>query len=259
MNAQAPSAMIQAETSSTPGLPPTPTPTPPGEEARDTPVQPLYFAGLDLGQAGEYTALAVLERTMGPDPERGGEVAHYAVRHLERFPLEAAYTAVCRRLRELFSDPPLRNSAIVVDQTGVGKAVVDMIRGIGLPVGLTRVTITAGHAAGKAEGGGWLVPKLALVGTLQVLFQSRRLHIASALPDAATLRRELLTFRTRVPAAKGNETLEVWRERPHDDLVLAAAVAAWQGERYRGPWRLESFGGIREIWPGWGRLARRWG
>jgi hypothetical protein len=23
-----------------------------------------------------------------------------------------------------------------------------------------------------------------------------------------------------------------WRERPHDDLVLAVAVAAWQGERY---------------------------
>jgi hypothetical protein len=227
------------------------------EEASEPP-RPLYFAGLDLGQAGEYTALAVLERTTGPDPENPfKEVALYGLRFLERFPLDTAYTAVCARLRELFDNPPLRNSALVVDQTGVGKAVVDMIRHLYLPVGLTRVTITAGHAAGKAEGGGWLVPKLNLVGTLQVLFQSQRLHIAPGLPEAATLTRELMTFRTKVPAMKGNETLEVWRERPHDDLVLAAAVAAWQGERYHGPWRLESFG--RRPEPPWARLARRWG
>jgi hypothetical protein len=25
-------------------------------------------------------------------------------------------------------------------------------------------------------------------------------------------------------------TAEAWRERPHDDLMLAVAIAAWQGE-----------------------------
>jgi hypothetical protein len=27
------------------------------------------------------------------------------------------------------------------------------------------------------------------------------------------------------------ETLDAWREGPHDDLVLAVAIAAWRGER----------------------------
>ena len=30
----------------------------------------------------------------------------------------------------------------------------------------------------------------------------------------------------------GNETFESWRERDHDDLVLAVALAAWLGERW---------------------------
>jgi hypothetical protein len=36
------------------------------------------------------------------------------------------------------------------------------------------------------------------------------------------------------------EALLDWRQRPHDDLVLAAAVAAWLGERqYERPWKAE--------------------
>ena len=51
------------------------------------------------------------------------------------------------------------------------------------------------------------------------------------MPESATLVRELGSFRTEV-AAKPDEVS--WREREHDDLVLALAVAAWQGERH-GP------------------------
>ncbi len=29
----------------------------------------------------------------------------------------------------------------------------------------------------------------------------------------------------------GNDTYEAWRESDHDDLVLAAAMAAWYGEK----------------------------
>jgi hypothetical protein len=41
---------------------------------------------------------------------------------------------------------------------------------------------------------------------------------------------ELMNFRVKV-AASANETFEAWRERDHDDLVLAVANAAWVGER----------------------------
>ena len=74
------------------------------------------------------------------------------------------------------------------------------------------------------------VPKKELVGTLQVLLQTRRLQVSRSLPDAAVLVQELENFRAKVTAAK-KETLESWREGRHDDLVLAVAMAAWLGEQ----------------------------
>ncbi len=57
-------------------------------------------------------------------------------------------------------------------------------------------------------------------------------RVSETLPDAALLARELSNFQARVTVA----TLEVnltWREGKDDDLVLAVAVAAWEGERHR--------------------------
>jgi hypothetical protein len=67
------------------------------------------------------------------------------------------------------------------------------------------------------------------VSALQLLLQSRRLHIARSLEHAATLVKELENFRVKITAA-ARETYEAWREGQHDDLVLAAALAAWMGE-----------------------------
>jgi hypothetical protein len=41
-------------------------------------------------------------------------------------------------------------------------------------------------------------------------------------------------FRIKVTAS-ANETFEAWRERDHDDLVLAAAIAVWCAENIRWP------------------------
>jgi hypothetical protein len=45
-----------------------------------------YFLGLDLGQAADYSALALLERQGRPSPE-----AVYHCRHLKRWPLRTSY------------------------------------------------------------------------------------------------------------------------------------------------------------------------
>jgi hypothetical protein len=68
-----------------------------------------------------------------------------------------------------------------------------------------------------------------LVGTLQILLQNRRFKVAPSLEHAALLAREFQQFQVR-PAPLGSESLLEWRERPNDDLVLAAAIAVWQGE-----------------------------
>jgi hypothetical protein len=42
--------------------------------------------------------------------------------------------------------------------------------------------------------------------------------------------KELKAFKVTVTTA-GHETFEAWRERDHDDLVLAVALAVWLSDR----------------------------
>jgi len=190
-----------------------------------------YLAGLDLGQASDYTALAILQRTITTNPRE----KFFAVRHLERFPLGTSYPTICDRVVDLFDEPPLSNGTLAVDQTGVGRAVVDLIRRARPQAIIRPITITAGHAV-VPDDAGWHIPKKELVSVLQVLLQSRRLQVARGLPMAPLLVKELETFRVKITAS-ANETFESWRERDHDDLVLAVAMAAWVGDR-----------GLKQFW-----------
>jgi hypothetical protein len=193
---------------------------------------PDYILGLDLGQAQDYTALAVLERTRLPDPARLPEtVSHYAVRHLKRWQLGTPYTHIVAELGGLVRQPPLDHPLLVVDQTGVGAPVVDMVRQARLPASLRPVLITGGYAANCGGDGVYHVAKVQLASVLQVLLQSRRIKVAP-LPERDVLTRELLAFQVKVTVS-ATETFEAWREREHDDLVLAVALAAWVGERWR--------------------------
>jgi len=73
------------------------------------------------------------------------------------------------------------------------------------------------------------VPKKALVSTLQVVLQGRRLIVAKSLPFAAALVEELQNFQVKVTEA-ANETFGAVGGGYHDDLVLAIMIAAWAGE-----------------------------
>jgi len=202
-------------------------------------MRPDYFLGLDLGQTRDFTALAVLERQPPTDAGTAVEPPEYALRHLHRFPLGTPYTEIVPAVAALVRSGPLAESPVVVDQTGVGRAVVDMLRqAIGWVV---PVTITGGHAATVTEDRSFHVPKKELVTCLQILMQSRRLRIARTLHDAAVLVRELQQFQVKITAA-AHETFGVWREGQHDDLVLAVALACWWAER-NPPLGENAFGG----------------
>jgi hypothetical protein len=174
----------------------------------------------------DFTALALLERT---NPPVHGAALQYAVRHLERLPLGTPYTEACTRVTALFATPPLANSKLIVDQTTVGKPVLDLLRQAKMRAKINSVTITAGHKA-SWDDGGWLVPKKDLVGTLQILLQAQRIKVAPTLPEAQMLVQELMNFKSKVPTV-ASDVLGDWREGQHDDLVLAVAIAAWMGER----------------------------
>lgn len=197
-----------------------------------------YFLGLDLGQTQDHTALVALCRRTWRVAEHKTQW-RFTARGIRRWPLDKLYTEIARDLAVLTARTPagqkpnpLAGCVLGVDGTGVGKGVLEIIRTAGPAAKLVCVLITAGHAA-HADGAGWHVPKKELVSAVMALLQSRRLEIPANLSEAATLEKELLGFRAKITAA-GHETFEAdWRTRPHDDLVLALAIAAWLGQQDR--------------------------
>jgi hypothetical protein len=216
-------------------------------EDENTPLPPPRFIGIDLGQARDFSGLAALERIEAPLPALPGAgiqqylpragIRHYCVRHLRRWPVGTSYPTVVDEVAREVSRPELCEAPVAVDQTGVGRPVVDMLRLAGLAGRLWPVTITAGHAS-AASANGIHVPKKELISGLQVLLQSRRLQIAKALPESRVLQEELSRFQTKITAAD-SEVFGAWRSGSHDDLVVAVALAAWLGENepvpYQGP------------------------
>jgi len=188
-----------------------------------------FVVGLDLGQAQDYTAIAIAELTHAAE-DVAQERTIYQVRHLERFKLGTRYPEIVASVRSLCNRPPLRDVAsLVVDATGVGRPVVDLLVDAGLsPVA---VSITGGNAVTQDEDGAYRVPKRDLVSAVQVLLQSQRLKIASSLALADLLVKELLAFRVKI-TADAHDTYGAWRESAHDDMVLAVALACWYGEAH---------------------------
>lgn len=199
----------------------------------------LYCTGLDIGQSQEYTAVAVLEQSRLPDPDTPDRhVKHYAVRHLERFPMGTSYLEIGAKLATLFAEPPLQRSPLAVDLTAVGRPVLQLLKRSKIQANFQPMAVGSGLEA-TLDGDTWVVPRKELASTLQVLLQTRRLKIAPALPAAQLLVSELMKFQVK-PKAIGADAYEMWREGPHDDLVLAVAIAAWKAERMIDLWAMFS-------------------
>lgn len=234
---------------------------------------PSYVIGLDLGQAQDFSALVVAERNETPTGEiglvqnvaaffDGGKhlprtlrvprtTASYDVIHLERLPLGTAYTeipgkvqAVEQRVRQRFCDiarrrnqpASLRDAPIdlVIDKTGCGRPVADMLTAAGLDA--VFVTIHGGDQVVRVEHREFRTPKRDLCGAIQSTLQSRRLKASPSLPYWPALQEELRNFRARISLG-GHDSygagggVDEWRTGgAHDDLVLATALAVWYAE-----------------------------
>ena len=174
--------------------------------------------GVDLGQTADYTAITILE-------ER--EESSYDVRYLERL-RNTPYPQIVRRLDHLVKRLPEKPS-MAVDATGVGRPVIDMIRDAHLPASIYPITLTGGDAVTQ-DGMERHVPKRDVASTIAVLLQTGRLRIARGLKESETLLQELLNFRVKI-SLSGHDSYEAWREKEHDDLVLAVGLAAWLFEK----------------------------
>lgn len=214
-----------------------------------------YWVGADFGQASDYTAVAVLERV----PIEVGETEvvrktgllrrekvrvptydhELHLRYLSRPPLRTSYERIAdgivSRLRELEPTGAFGERGtvgLVVDATGVGRAIVDMLTerlsvAVGGPkVHLWPATITSGSHVTK--NGPFLgVPKRELINAGVVALQEGRLKFGADVPEREELMEELLAYRIKINLQTGNDQYQPWRERGNDDLLFALCLATW--------------------------------
>jgi len=215
-----------------------------------------YYLGLDLGQMNDYTALTLLEEPLYvPDPDTAFKLnipgdqygwlspdilnkpqrdkvrrLQYkplpvlSMRHLHRFHRGTPYTEIVRHVQQLLQRTPVVDDvALIVDATGVGRGIIDMMRQQGMKPFC--ITITGGKTV-TAKGYEYHVPKHDLIMAAQLLLQSQRVKIARSLPDAETLTNELLNYQIKI-TDNANATYNARGDSAHDDLVLAFALAGW--------------------------------
>jgi hypothetical protein len=202
-----------------------------------------FSIGVDLGQRVDHSAVAIAERITPAAPAfdpvtwsaRQSESTGWVVRHLERIPLGTPYTAVAAHVVELARRPPLAGKCrLIVDATGVGTPVIDMLRASNPGCEVTAVWITGGSTE-RFDGSVLHVPKLELMARMQSLLEQNCLRIPHRLRESGTLVRELLDMRA---TWRKSGSLKVGADGAgqHDDLALAVALAVWpRPEATAGP------------------------
>jgi hypothetical protein len=208
------------------------------------------FIGLDLGQAKDFSALAIIEcariaTTIKKANEEMNctntkdEITQLNCIHLQRWQLRTSYPAIVADVLRMINglDPERTaggKTVLAVDATGVGAPVVDLFKRERINAELAPIQIVGG-ANVSSEFGMTRVPKRDLVSVIQVGLQNRTLKIAESLDLAETLSRELQNFTVKITDA-ANDVYGAWREGTHDDLVLAVALAVWKASQpiFRG-------------------------
>jgi len=208
---------------------------------------PWYFVGLDLGQSRDHSAIAVVERSdlfldeMDWVTYERKRKRRFRVRYLDRVRLGTPYPEVVARVRQLVHNKQLAGRCtLIMDATGVGAPVLDLLRAAGLSCGIEPVIITAGERESHA-GGRWHVPKRDLITGLRVMLENRELGLSRHVPMAEALAKEMSSMEARV-SNRGRESYGA-AGSGHDDLVLACALACWRARwKGLGMWGVKSLG-----------------
>jgi hypothetical protein len=219
-----------------------------------------YSLGVDLGQASDFTAVAVLAKIIvppetalfSPTGERPGNrlvegSTVYDLTYLKRPKLGTPYDTIAKRVADLICElepqgafGELGQLTLSLDGTGVGRGICDMLdtelkrRGTttkGMPkVDFRRVSVTGSNTTLKRpdrSNGYWSVPKRDLIFPAVAAFQQGKIRIAKGIKDRDALVHELKNYSRKTNIASGNTAFEPWRESDHDDLLFAVCLALW--------------------------------
>jgi len=153
------------------------------------------------------------------------------------------YTRVAEIIESRMGHKDLAHSCdLLIDGTGIGAAVVDLLREKGLhPV---PIVFTGGGTVREVtapfgsifKGGEALVPlkivkelhvpKTDLVAAGKLLIEQGRVRVAEGLRWGQDFKDQLLAFKGKVNE-KGHRTYEADTEGDHDDMVVCLLMAAW--------------------------------
>jgi hypothetical protein len=190
----------------------------------------MFYIGVDLGQKQDYTAIAIVEREdtrLNPPRVYVAQAVlpvRLLVRRVRRVALGTPYPRVVELIRDITCERALEGQcALVVDGTGVGAPVVDMLRAAGLRCEITAVTITGGEREPRRGSRDVGVPKRDLIAGVQLGLEKGELRIARRMKEAGSLVRELVAM--KIGSGGGEAGGE------HDDLVIALALACWRARR----------------------------
>jgi hypothetical protein len=186
-----------------------------------------FFLGFDPAQLFDFAALSALEVTYEP-----GQDAVYRLVNLER-KQRVSYPDLVTWVVDALSTPAFREGAseppeIVLDSTGVGIAVRDMIRQKNMP--LVSIMTTAGNSMNR-DRDGYRVGKARIYGKFFTAFDNGRVHINEQHPHFEQLLKELKAFKSKLSTA-GNALFEA-DVGEHDDMITSLALPVWYFEEFK--------------------------
>jgi len=196
---------------------------------------PYFYLGIDIGHVSDYTAIAVLEKLetyIGLDKVHYNPAykTTYTLRHIERFPRGTTYTAIVNHFKSITQTPLLKSKCtFVVDATGAGRPIFDMIRNKVQYCSKHSITITSGSSASHSNDTN-NVPKATLITCLQLAIESGNLRIPKSLTHLNLLLNELTNFKAKLRPS-GYTTMQA-AHGEHDDLLMAVALAVYHGMKF---------------------------
>jgi len=184
----------------------------------------IVRVGVDVGQRQDYSAIVVSEQEMRHD------LPHFLVRSIERLQLATPYPLVVDRVEQVMQrleakalprhGPRKFTVELLIDATGVGLPIADMLRERGLSPRV--ILFTGSDRINEQPQGVVSVGKSWMVSRLQVLLQSQRLHLPLT-PEAGVLAKELQDFEVKV-SESAHASFNA-KSGSHDDLVVALGLS----------------------------------
>jgi len=186
-----------------------------------------HYYGLDLGKRQDHTALVALELTWQYGPKNPATQAialhpRLTVRQAPRLPLDTetvSIPAFVRQTVQTFAPKYGQQKTcgtLLIDATGNGHTVVELMRRENHGLRLSPVCISSGRTAKHLKDSYLSIPRTDLLTRLKLLFERKLIGIERTAPGFEVLQRELINFET------------AGHQQEHDDLVMALALATWQ-------------------------------